>query len=482
MIRTGRPCRVRLVPRAAASVFGAMASGSGWWVPRSRSPAQAANDPVLIWNEQTRLAIQETATDPFQASRDLALESIAVLDTVRSIASAPCFLVRLPGARDLNPAIAAAAAARTMLVHLFPARRTALDAALETSLVDAPMGLERARAIAFGNAVADAVYARRADDGWNAKPAADPKQSARSAPGQWRPTPPGFLPAQDPQWGGIRPFALTQPAQFRPAGPPPAGSAALREATAAVASIGAAQSAERTADQTEIARYWSDRAGSYGPAGQWNAVAASLVAPSGQSLEAEAQTFAELNVAMADAAIAVADAKYHYRFWRPVTVIREGAAGVPANPTWTPLLETPNQPGYIAEHAGFGGAAAAVLTARLGERGIQLRQCWFAGGDPQPIRTSSRPPRRKPSASEYGGIHYLIRPCRRAGHRTGRGRLDRGGVSQHWRGSRAGHRHGQARDWTPERPAAVRICGRQFLAGEDRDGQSGRGRAVQRGG
>ena len=404
MIRTGRPCRVRLVPRAAASVLGAMAFGLTA-APALADPAQAANDPVLIWNEQTRLAIQETATDPFQASRDLALESIAVLDTVRSIASAPCFLVRLPGAHDLNPAIAAAAAARTMLVHLFPARRAALDAALETSLVDAPEGPERARAIAFGNAVADAVYARRADDGWNAKPAADPKQSAEPAPGQWRPTPSGFLPAQDPQWGSIRPFVLTQPAQFRPAGPPPAGSAAFREATAAVASIGAAQSTERSADQTEIARYWSDPAGSYGPAGHWNAIAANLLAPAGQSLEAEAQTFAELNVAMADAAIAVADAKYRYRYWRPVTVIREGVAGAPANPTWTPLLETPNQPGYIAEHASFGGAAAAVLTARLGERGFS-----FAGaalpGVTRLYANFQQAAEEEAVSLEYGGIHY----------------------------------------------------------------------------
>jgi hypothetical protein len=368
-------------------------------------PGQPSGDPVLVWNDQTNQAIRDTAADPFQASRDLALESIAVLDTVRSIASAPCFLVRLPGARDLNPTIAVAAAAHAMLVHLFPARRAALDAALETSLVDAPAGTERDRATAFGNAVADAVYARRDDDGWNAKGPTEPKASAEATPGQWRPTPPGFLAAQDPQWGTIRPFVLTQPGQFRPAGPPAAGTAAFRDAAAAVASIGAAQSTDRTAEQTEIARYWSDPVGSSGPEGHWNAIAADLIAPSGQNLEAEAQTFAELNVAIADAAIAVADAKYNYRFWRPVSAIREGGAGTPANPDWSPLLDTPNQPSYISEQASFAGAAAAVLTDRLGDHGFSAA----SAGLPGVSRSFSNFQQAAEEAAvgpEYGGIQF----------------------------------------------------------------------------
>lgn len=403
MIRSGNPCRIRLMPWVLVSL-GVVASGMTA-VPAAAEPGQAPGDPVLAWIDQTNRAIQETATDPFQASRDLALESIAVLDTVRSIASAPCFLVRLPGPRDLNPTIAAAAAAHTMLLHLFPERQAALDAALEISLADGPAGAERDRAIAFGNAVADAVYARRKDDGWNAKAPADAHASAEPAPGQWQPTPPGFSPPQVPQWGAIRPFVLTQPAQFRPAGPPAVGSAAFREATASVASIGAAQSTERTAEQTEIARYWSDPVGSTGPAGHWNAIAAGLIAPSGQGLEAEAQTFAELNVAIADAAIAVADAKYNYRFWRPVTAIREGAAGAPANPDWLPLLETPNQPSYISEHASFGGAAATVLTASLGERGFSLVSTSLPGVT-RSFANFEQAAEEAAAGQDYGGIHY----------------------------------------------------------------------------
>ena len=62
------------------------------------APAESRSfntDPVLLWNDQANQAIQLTATDPFKASRALAIESIAVFDTIRSVNREPGFLVRL---------------------------------------------------------------------------------------------------------------------------------------------------------------------------------------------------------------------------------------------------------------------------------------------------------------------------------------------------------------------------------------------------
>jgi hypothetical protein len=387
--------------------IGVAALGLAGSPSHAAEPGQVAADPVLTWVDQTNRAIQDTSTDPFQASRALALESIAVLDTVRSIASAPGLLVRLPGAPDLDPAVAAAAAAHAMLCHLFPSRSAALDAALDTSLAGAPADPARDRAVAFGTAVADAILARREEDGWKAKEAADGKPGADPAPGQWRPTPPGFAPAENQQWGTVKPFVMTQPGQFRPAGPPGVGTAAFREAAAAVASVGADGSTGRTAEETEIARYWSDAAGTYGPAGHWNAIAANLAAPKGLSLEAEAQLFAELNVAIADAGIAVADAKSKYRFWRPVTVIRDGAAGAPADPAWSPLLDTPNQPSYISVQAAFGGAAATVLTAVLGEQAFSFTGAALPGVA-RTFTSFQQAAEEAAVSPEFGGTHYAF--------------------------------------------------------------------------
>jgi membrane-associated phospholipid phosphatase len=356
---------VVLLGRAAllilAATLGALILGAPIQAEQSK-PASA--DSVLIWNDQVNRAIQETLTDAFKASRDLALESIAVFDTIRSINGGPTFLVRLRAPHDLDPGIAAAAAAHALLNHLFPVRQAAQDAAFAASLAHEPAGPARDRAAAFGAAVADAVFAVRDRDGWDAAR----RDEAGTAPGRWRPTPPEYLPPLVPQWAALEPFALNRPNQFRPDGPPGLQTAKFRDAAAYVASIGGARSIVRTATQTEIAHYWSDAIGTYAPAGHWNAITATLLAPMDLGLDAEAELFAELNVALADAGIAVADAKYTYWFRRPITVIRAGAAGAPADPDWSPLLATPNHPSYISGHSGFSGAAAVVLTARFGTR------------------------------------------------------------------------------------------------------------------
>src|ERR1035438_4176939 len=120
--------------------------------------------------------------------------------------------------------------------------------------------------------------------------------------------------------------------------PPAPDTETLRRQAAFVATIGGRTSTVRTASQTEIARYWSDAIGTYAPAGHWNAITANLVAPLGMDIGSEAELFAELNVAIADSGIAVADAKYTYWYRRPITVIRGG--GVPRSEEHTSELQS----------------------------------------------------------------------------------------------------------------------------------------------
>jgi membrane-associated phospholipid phosphatase len=374
-------------------------------------PARA--DAVLFWNDQTNRAIQATGADPFMASRALALESIAVLDTMKSLAGAPAFMVRLPAPGDAPAGAAVAGAAYAMLSYLFPARQAALDAALASSLANerasraAIEGSDRSalagsgRAVVFGKAVAEAVIAVRDRDGWDAA------GSVRTGtePGQWRPTPPAFLTALRPGWATMVPFAMVRPDQFRPAGPPAPGTPRFIAAVAEIAPLGDARSTVRTAEQTEIAHYWSDAIGSYAPAGHWNAIAANIVAPARSGMAAEAELFAELNVAIADAGIAMADAKYVYWSWRPVTVIRTGGGGSAPRPDWLPLLETPNHPSYVSGHSSFSGAAAVVLTARFGTRPFTFVSASLPGVTRS--FTSFQQAADEAALSRlYGGIHF----------------------------------------------------------------------------
>jgi hypothetical protein len=77
-------------------------------------------------------------------------------------------------------------------------------------------------------------------------------------------------------------------------------------------------------------------------------------------------------VGLADAIIAVLDAKYYYNFWRPITAIRNG--DIDDNPatereaTWQPIAPTPMHPEYPCAHCVQSGTVAGVVKAVLEQR------------------------------------------------------------------------------------------------------------------
>ncbi len=360
-----------------------------------------ASDPVLFWNEQTNLAIQSTSMDPFNATRALALESIAVLDTLRSAQGAPSFLVRLPAPATISPNLAASAAAHAVLVYLFPGNRAALDAEFAKDRPASPTDDLHARSVAFGEAIARAVVAIRDRDGWNRTKAV----ATSTELGRWRPTPPRFYPPLHRQWAELAPFTLMRPDQFRPSGPPALDTPAFKEARQRTATIGELRSRVRTEDQTMAAHYWSDAIGTYAPAGHWNSIAAGILKSDKQDTMAQAELFAELNVAIADAAIAMVDAKYTYNLWRPITAIATGDADVPARPDWAPLLETPNHPSYISGHSAFSGAAAAVLTAHFGTKPFRAGSASMPGLS-RSFNSFEQAAEEAANSRLWGGIHF----------------------------------------------------------------------------
>jgi hypothetical protein len=79
-----------------------------------------------------------------------------------------------------------------------------------------------------------------------------------------------------------------------------------------------------------------------------------------------------------DAGIACFDSKYHYQFWRPVTAIRN--ADTAADPTWSPLVATPNHPEYPSQHGCVTSALAQVLAHALGSETIDVTIPGAQGG------------------------------------------------------------------------------------------------------
>src|SRR5689334_33002 len=68
---------------------------------------------------------------------------------------------------------------------------------------------------------------------------------------------------------------------------------------------------------------------------------------------------------MADAGITAWDTKRHYVFWRPVTAIQQGDSDgnrrTESDPSWHPLINTPNYPDYTSGANNVTGAVTRIL-------------------------------------------------------------------------------------------------------------------------
>ncbi len=136
---------------------------------------------------------------------------------------------------------------------------------------------------------------------------------------------------------------MSSSSQFRPPGPPSLDSERYAADYEEVKELGAAVGSTRTEEQTEIALFWADGAGTETPPGHWNSIAQIIAAAQGNTLEENARLLALLNIAMADAAICAWDAKYTFDFWRPVTAI----AFVEPELNWMSFIVTPPFPDYV---------------------------------------------------------------------------------------------------------------------------------------
>ena len=321
-----------------------------------------SGDVVIQWNQAVLSAIRNDKPSIGFATRDLASVHTAIYDAVNAIDhTSSVFHVKAEAPRGASPIAAADAAGLFTASALFPT-----DAALfQTTYLDAlsgvPDGSAKTDGVAVGRFVAEQTLISRATDGANAVVSHTPG----SAPGDWRPTPPAFAPAQTPQWPFVTPFALESGSQFRPDAPPALTSAQYAAAFNEVKTLGRADSAARTPEQTEVAKFWEGKGGTAGVPGYWNEIAQSAATSEGNTLDQDARLFAELNVAVADAVIAHFDAKYTFNRWRPITAIQladqTGNPDTTADPNWLPLLTTPPNPSYVSGHAAVSGAASSVL-------------------------------------------------------------------------------------------------------------------------
>ncbi|HEX4441579.1 MAG TPA: vanadium-dependent haloperoxidase [Thermoanaerobaculia bacterium] len=333
----------------------------------------ARADEVTDWNQimlQSALAAAPP-TSPLVMSRVGAIVAASVFDAVNGIERRYTPIHVEPAAdRGASRRAAAVQAAYASLVNIYPVQKSVLDAKLAASLAGISSGpgadnsQSIARGVAWGQTVADSIWAWRSTDGFAPPP---PPFLGGSAVGEWRPTPPAFLPGAGPQFATMTPWVIESPSQFRPAGPPALDSARYTSDFNETKTMGSLTSGARTPDQTLAAQFWAASTAIY----YWDTIAVSVGADHHNTLSENARLLAVLNVTMADAAIACWDAKYSYVFWRPVTAIplaaTDGNSQTVEDPAWLPLLTTPNHPEYPSGHSTVSGAAAEVLSSYFGD-------------------------------------------------------------------------------------------------------------------
>ena len=365
-------------------------------------------DVITDWNTATLNAIRQRRTAPPVASRALAILHLSMYEAVNGIARTheP---YRVPSAPPASASVvaAASAAAHDVLVALFPADAATFNTLHGSTLAGVKDGPQKSVGIHWGQQVAAEYIAWRSADGADAT-AAPP---AGSGPGAWIPTLPLFANDALPHWGSVWPFVMMHGLQFRPLGPPALISGDWADQYNDVKALGSATSTTRTAEQTQIALFWADGAGTETPPGHWNSIAQDVGRALGNTMEQNARLFALLNIAVADAAICAWDAKYSFNFWRPVTAIRNGDSdGNPAtdaDPSWTPLLATPPFPDYVSGHSTFSGAAATVLARFYGTDNIAFTTgSDFLPGVSRSFLSFSAAAAEAAASRLYGGIHY----------------------------------------------------------------------------
>ncbi|HEX8694197.1 MAG TPA: vanadium-dependent haloperoxidase [Longimicrobium sp.] len=305
---------------------------------------------------------------------------------------------------------ATATAAYRVLLHAFPAQKTALDENYAIAMAAIPDERRREAGRLIGEqAAAAAIAAGGIDPAIQQVP-----YRPRTTPGEWVAT---GLPQIEPYMSAFRPWAIPSAEALRPPPPPALTSPTWARDYDEVRRLGGRTSTERTPYQTLMARY--RQAFDVTPS-----LRLAAEAP-GRTPVQNARMFAVYQMAFDDAALAMVAAKFHYNFWRPITAIRNGAndgndATAP-DPAWVPLLGTPNFPEYPCGHCTVAAAIAEVMTAEVGPRpaaGVRV------GAQAVPVSATQVLPswdewaRQVSDSRIYGGVHYRF--SNEAGEEIGR--------------------------------------------------------------
>jgi len=379
-----RKRRIVLLATSLAAVVPAFAvvAASATSAPRHVSVAGTA---AIDWNVIAVSTVRSPTIVPakFQLEGLIYMSYVqaAVYDAVTKIEGRykPYHKFHAPVRTDgASSEAAVAAAAYTALAYYFPAQAATLTATYTAYLAGLPAA-GQAAGVAIGQAAANDIIAFRTGDGRDAVISTPYGQGPVTA-GVWTFAPPPSLQSAQTPWAAfMTPFMLKTTSQFRVGPPLDITSHQYQVQFEELRAFGSLTSPVRTPEETAIGWFWNANAISQG-----NQTLRDLSTTHGFDLVDTARALAMGNLVDADSGMACWDSKYHYTFWRPVTAIRhadiDGNKGTTADPSWTPLLTTPNHPEYPAAHGCLTAADSVVYSNLLGTDQINLDIPGATGG------------------------------------------------------------------------------------------------------
>ena len=333
---------------------------------------------------------------------DLASVHVAIYDAVNAIDRKHEPFAVVPKARVAGASQEAAVvgAAYGVLKGLFPGRSSLYQSAYDSYVLNAAADVAKIQGLAVGADVAAGILELRKNDG-RMTPVT---YITTGEPGDFVPGP---TPLVNPFLPFVKPFAIRRASQFRAPGPPALASEKYADDLNEVQAMGSAASVLRTADQTDLAKFYTDPPPLYTPRNYRR------FATDSQSIADNARLLALMWVSNADSILGCFESKYHYRFWRPRTAIpradEDGNPETTADAGWAPLLPTPNHPEYPAAHTCSDASLAEALRQFYGTKDMHFIIDSGVAGLLHPIHEFNSTDdfvREVGDARVFGGMHY----------------------------------------------------------------------------
>jgi hypothetical protein len=320
------------------------------------------------------------------------------------------YLGMAPAESGASQDAAAATAAYQVLVSHFPGQKAGLEDSYNVTMLGIADKVAREKGKAIGEAAAKlALAAGGLDPTLQAAP-----YRPRAAAGVWTAT---QLPVIQPYALTFKPWILPSAGAVRPPAPPALTSERWARDFDEIKRMGAKNSKERTPEQTLMAKYRITP--------NMTPTLRLIADAPGRSAVENARMFAMMAMVADDTNLATADAKMHYNFWRPITAVRnaedDGNRATAADPSWEPLIGTPNHPEYPCAHCSSAASIATVLKSEVGEAppgGVRVASRSVPNSIVQVVPNLDTWVKEVSASRTYGGVHYRF--SNEAGEEIGR--------------------------------------------------------------